>query len=96
MLGIKEPSASPLPLPKSEKDFHETRRDETRSAEVSPQAPRILTMGWNCELWARERRAHSSPNHSLLACKSGGEMAALEGLLVFLQRFSSVFKLFSR
>lgn len=35
------------------------RRDETRSAEVSPQAPRILTMGWNCELWVRDRRAGS-------------------------------------
>lgn len=66
------------------------RRDETRSAEVKPTGPQ----GCNYEPWARDRRADSSPNCSLLACKPGGEMAALEGLLVFLQRFSSVSKLF--
>lgn len=38
-------------------------------------------MGWNCEPWVRDRRADSSSNHSLPACKSGGEMAAPEGLL---------------
>lgn len=38
-------------------------------------------MGWNCEPWVRDRRVDSSSNHSLPACKSGGEMAAPEGLL---------------